>query len=66
MREGSLSSHTKCLSKQQPASNVWTDHKVGLLRAGRGYNWDTMEEPICLHELEVKAKCKNPYCNSSE
>lgn len=38
--------------------------QVGLYWFGQSYNWDTMEEPIYLHELEVKAKCKNLYCNS--
>ena len=36
-----------------------TDNQcVDLLRAGQGYNLDTKEEPIYLHELEVKAKCR--------
>lgn len=33
-------------SEHQQIIHVQTGHKQGLCRAGQGYNWDTMEEPI--------------------
>lgn len=48
--EGSVFHHL-CQSRVRPFPVGW------------GYDRDTMEEPICLQESEVKAKCKNPYCN---
>lgn len=46
---------------------MWTTHKCARLGPDKGTAGIKMEEPIYLHESEVKTKCKkNPYCNSSE